>query len=44
MCDVVDVEAVTDAATTPTAAEGVVAQYYVHEFQHTDIVPREQAL
>ena len=30
-------------STAPTPAEGDVADYYVHEFQHTDIVPPEQA-
>ena len=30
-------------STAPTLAEGDVADYYVHEFQHTDIMPRDQA-
>ena len=30
-------------ATAPTLAEADVAAYSVHEFQHTDIMPRDQA-
>ena len=30
-------------STAPTLAEGDVADYDVHEFQHTDIMPRDQA-
>jgi hypothetical protein len=41
MCDVVDVEAVTDAAPAPANAE--LAAYSVHDFQHTDIRWRDQA-
>ena len=31
------------SSTAPTPAEGDVADYYVHEFQHTDIMQRVQA-
>ena len=41
MCDVVDVEAVSDAA--PAAANAEVAAYSVYVFQHTDIRWRDQA-
>ena len=39
-CDAVDVEEVTDAA--PALAEAEVAAFSVHDFQHTDIMPRDE--